>query len=564
MFKKNNKIISFLLLFSIIFSLPIMSLANENLEDNIEIIEIENYNNDELDNIDNGLNTLSDKEKDPEEPSKPTEPKPERPKTKTPFVRKPTTTVYQMKQWAISKNAEQIFIDLAKTFYDVSVSRGIDPAVVYAQSAKETNFMKFTGVLDATYFNPCGMKNTAGGGDYEKEAHKRFKSWNEGILAQVDHLALYAGMSGYPKYSEYMKEHLGDDYDANGAFRRNGTTSDPRHFSSIYGKANTIELLGGNWAPSLTYGGDILLMLKELAKFPYSSVVRYAGIDRYETASKINKAASINSNTAVISSGNSYPDTITASILAGQLNANLYINNPSTITQELNSAIQSGKIKKAYIVGGNPISSVIRKNMINKGIEIENVLGPNRFDTSASVAELADDNSKVFLANGLSFPDSLSIAPVALKDNYSLVLTDGKNLTNKVKSILNDADEVVIVGGTNSVSSNIGDSLRKSGVKVSRIFGDNRYETSIKIANTYYRDADFVLTASGENYADALTGTILANRLSAPVLLNNGKSLNNSYINYLKSTKIDTLYILGGSSSVSSEVGDKIKSILDI
>lgn len=547
-----KKIFSFTLICSIFLTLPITSFANdqENINENSSNLNIENY---EKENDD--LNFLSDET---------TVPKVERPSSKTPFVRKPTTTVYQMKQWAKSKNAEQIFIDLANTFYNVSVSRGIDPAVVYTQSAKETNFMKFTGVLDSTYFNPCGLKNTAGGGDYEEEAHKRFKSWDEGILAQVDHLALYAGMQGYPKHSYYMKDYLGDSYDPNGVFLKNGTTSDPRHFSSIYGKANTVELLGGNWAPSLTYGGDILKMMDNLHSFPYSSVIRYAGVDRYDTAAKINNGANIKSNTAIISSGNSFPDTISASVLAGQLNANLYINNPSSITEELNSAIESGKIKKAYIVGGNPISSKIRKNMINKGIEIIDFKGTNRFDTSALVAEQSHNKSKVFLANGIDFPDSLSIAPVVLKENSALVLTDGNNLTNKVQNILNNASEIIIVGGTNSVSAKLGDDLRNSGKKVSRISGPDRYETSINITNKFYQNADFVLTASGKNYADALTGTILANKYSAPIILNNGTSLTNSYVNYLNSTKIDTLYILGGTNSVSAEVGDIIKSILDI
>ena len=55
---------------------------------------------------------------------------------------------------------------------------GVDPAVAYAQSAKETNFGKFTGVLDETYKNPCGMKRTETGkpedsDDFIAEAHKR-------------------------------------------------------------------------------------------------------------------------------------------------------------------------------------------------------------------------------------------------------------------------------------------------------------------------------------------------------------------------------------------------------
>lgn len=517
---------SFLVLFSMLITVTVNSFANENINDS--------------------TSSLS---------------------ASTPIVGKATTTVYQMKLWAKSKGANQIFIDLANKFYDISVSRGVDPAVTYTQSAKETNFMKFTGVLDSSYNNPCGMKNSAGGGDYDGEAHKRFTSWDNGILAQVDHLALYAGKSGYPKYSAdlhewYKGQGKESSYNVN-AYKKNGTTTDPRHFSSIKGKCPTVESLGANWAPSPTYGEEVVKFMNELYKFPYSTVSRYAGSDRYATSALINKSVGTNSNIAVISSGNSFPDTIVASILAGQLDAKMFINMPNSLTAEINTAIENGSLKTIYSVGGSTLPSSVRNKIKNKGIDLINISGPNRFDTSASVAENSKNKSKVFLANGNNFPDSLSIAPLALREGYSLVLTDGNSLTANVSNFLNNAEEIVIVGGTGSVSSSIENGLSRNGKKVSRISGSNRYDTSMKIANNYYGSTDFVLTASGNNYADALTGTVLANKLNAPIILVSGNSLNSVQKSYLNSQKINTLYILGGTGSVSSNLEKNIKSILD-
>ena len=145
-----------------------------------------------------------------------------------------------MQQWAKSKNATQEFIDLAHTFFRIGVQAGFNPVVLYAQSAKETGYMKFGGVIDKSYFNPCGMKTTSGGGDYDKNAHYKFKSWQEGIKAQTDHLLLYCGnvVQGTP---------------------------DPRHFPYL---AKTpikfVEELGGKWAPSLTYGNEIAKLMKDI------------------------------------------------------------------------------------------------------------------------------------------------------------------------------------------------------------------------------------------------------------------------------------------------------------
>lgn len=160
----------------------------------------------------------------------------------TAIINKPTTAVEKMMQWAKNKGAKPFFVELANLFYSVSVSAGIDPTIVYCQSAKETGYGKFGGVLDESYCNPCGMKNSSGGGDYDPTAHKKFDSWEQGIKAQVDHLALYAGANGYPRVN----------------------TNDPRHFPYLFGTAKTVEELGGKWAPSKTYGEDIVKMMNEV------------------------------------------------------------------------------------------------------------------------------------------------------------------------------------------------------------------------------------------------------------------------------------------------------------
>ena len=159
-----------------------------------------------------------------------------------PIMSEPTASIAQMKAWAKGKNANQLLIDLAETFYNVSVEAGVNPVVTFCQSAKETGYMKFGGVLDASFKNPCGLKTASGGSDTSPSAHKRFDSWNEGITAQVDHLALYAGAGGYPK----------------------SNTPDPRHFPYLLGTAPTVESLGGKWAPSADYGESIVKMVKEV------------------------------------------------------------------------------------------------------------------------------------------------------------------------------------------------------------------------------------------------------------------------------------------------------------
>lgn len=158
---------------------------------------------------------------------------------KTPIMHPPTTTVEAMQDFARSKNANPLFVELAPLFFDISVKYGVDPAVTYAQAAKETGYMRFCGVLDASYCNPCGLKTTQGGGDKDKSAHMRFASWQDGITAQVEHLKLYAGYA-------------------------TPNNIDPRHFLSIKGTAPYVEDLGGKWAPGADYGIAIRGLMRQM------------------------------------------------------------------------------------------------------------------------------------------------------------------------------------------------------------------------------------------------------------------------------------------------------------
>ena len=164
---------------------------------------------------------------------------------------------YDAKEWAKGRGATDEFIKLADLYWKLCEKRGkVNPALAYVQSAKETNFGKFTGVLDASYHNPCGLKTEQGGGDKEPSAHKRFETWEEGVTAHLDHLALYAGANEYPKEE----------------------TPDPRHFSTIHGKAVTAVALGGKWAPDAAYGEEVMILYNDLIKEAAKSGLSLADI----------------------------------------------------------------------------------------------------------------------------------------------------------------------------------------------------------------------------------------------------------------------------------------------
>lgn len=150
-------------------------------------------------------------------------------------------TCQQAEQWAAARGATKEFISLAKIYWELAPSMGVNPWIAYCQAAKETGYGHFRGIIDRTFMNPCGLKKTDKKGDLPED-HHRFDSWRHGVSAHLDHLALYAGASGYPKED----------------------TKDPRHFDWIRGRATTVLALGGNWGASKEYGIELLKLVRSV------------------------------------------------------------------------------------------------------------------------------------------------------------------------------------------------------------------------------------------------------------------------------------------------------------
>ena len=177
-------------------------------------------------------------------------------------------SVESVEEWAKSKNATETFVSLASIYKKYGQARGgVNWVLAYVQAAKETGYGRFGGVLDESFHNPCGLKVPSGGDDYDPNKHKRFDNWEQGIIAHLDHLALYAGAKGYPK-TVYVESSKAEGLSIN-------ETYDPRHIgwfgttSGILGKATNAIDLGNKWAPSSSYGVDLFRMYCDVVKADY-------------------------------------------------------------------------------------------------------------------------------------------------------------------------------------------------------------------------------------------------------------------------------------------------------
>lgn len=137
--------------------------------------------------------------------------------------------------------------DILPALWKAAVDLHVDPVGVVAQSYKETGGGRFGGRVRAEHYNTAGIKvrhlgygGTTTLGD-EQLAHAAFASWDVGALAHVQHLRAYAG---WPV---------------------DGLIVDPRYWL-VAGRqwCETFEELGGKWAPSPTYGTELVAIARRL------------------------------------------------------------------------------------------------------------------------------------------------------------------------------------------------------------------------------------------------------------------------------------------------------------
>ena len=255
---------------------------------------------------------------------------------------KATATYKQAEAWVKSvKTANKLLLENLPMIWKCAEKNGINPVVMLAQVCCETGYFNFKGVLNASFHNTCGLKTTKGGGDYVANAHMRFSSWEEGLTAHADHLALYAGAKGFPKYSPNTKGYENEKY------KVNGTTKDPRHFTYLYGKCPTVEGLSGTWATDKNYAKTLLSIIDRIhsTKAPVEVVESKPSKPKYANGTYMRKAK-ITASSLNVRKGR--PGCDNYNIILGQLKKNQVV----TVKYCLNNwfgIIYNGK--QAFICG---------------------------------------------------------------------------------------------------------------------------------------------------------------------------------------------------------------------
>ena len=108
-----------------------------------------------------------------------------------------------------------------------------------------------------------------------------------------------------------------------------------------------------------------------------------------------------------------------------------------------------------------------------------------------------------------------------------------------------------IIGDSDPVSNAVETSLKSIG-KTQRIYGDDRYETSVAVAKHFFKNPKTAVIGYGDNFPDGLCGGVLAEKLGAPLLLINSRNADFAK-QYVRENSIKSQIVLGDSDLISNK-----------
>ena len=318
--------------------------------------------------------------------------------------------------------------------------------------------------------------------------------------------------------------------------------------TKVYVDANTKELLG---ADKLKSNGNTK------STKPYV-VSRIYGKDRIDTSIQIAKSYIKTSEFAILANQNNFPDSLSATVLSKKYNAPILLTDSKVADKSLIQEIKRLQTKYFVKIGGEKsISNEVAKQLLPEKSKVRSFKGADRYATNAEIIKEFKDADTCIIASGENFADSLSIGAYATKNGYPIVLVQKNKINDVTKQALKDSKikKCYIVGGENSISKSLEKELPQV---IERIAGNDRYETSLKIADKFYKDAEGAYLASGEVFADSLAINPIAAKFDVPLILTPKDKLPQKILEYLEKSKIIQVAIIGGEKTVSKQIQQEL------
>ena len=301
---------------------------------------------------------------------------------------------------------------------------------------------------------------------------------------------------------------------------------------------------------------------------PRRQVERASGPDRIATAAAVSAATFETAETVLVARADAYADALAGAPLAGALAAPLLLTGRDALAEATLTEISRLGASSAVLLGGeSALAPAVADALVEAGVEVRRVAGPNRFATAAAVAAEVGYSSEVLLVQGSDpdprrgWPDALSAAALGSGLRQPILLTTADALPPETRDALSPSADVTVIGGRAAVSDAVLADIDAAAATVTRLAGPDRYATSAAVATAAFQrglSATVTWLASGRDFADGLAAGAAAGATRGILLLVDGADASGApaVLDFLgdHAGSVDRLVLAGGAAAIRENV----------
>jgi putative cell wall-binding protein len=291
-------------------------------------------------------------------------------------------------------------------------------------------------------------------------------------------------------------------------------------------------------------------------------VNRIGGTDRIDTADLVSQAtyAAGGAGAVVLARSDLFPDPLAGTPLAVLHHAPILLTPPKFLDPRTAAEIQrvlagGGTV---YLLGQtDALSNAVKSSVAALGYNTVRIGGLDRFVTATDIGNALGTITRIFIANGINFPDALAGAAASGAGGTAIVLTNGTAMPAVSAAFMGAHPGVALfdIGGPAAGAQPTGATL---------LVGADRYETSVLVAQQFFTKPTGAGVATGVNFPDALTAGPYLVSLNWPMLLSDPNNLPTTVSNYLTSIKptVVGVTVFGGVAAVSATVFNQLVALM--
>lgn len=289
------------------------------------------------------------------------------------------------------------------------------------------------------------------------------------------------------------------------------------------------------------------------AENKHPKIIRIAGNDRCETAVRISEFSFDHALTAVIASGEAWPDALCGGVLGSWVDGPLLLirknSVPATVIDELNRL----GVERILLLGGENTLSKSVEQSLAIDYETLRIAGTDRVDTSHRIGEWIKTAypDRIALGGGIPFyVSSKNFADALSATHFVNTYYNYPGILYLLAHPIEHSIASVKIGGSADGFSN-------------HLSGKNRYETSALLFDRGSRGFDSILLVSGEDFPDGLASAPMSSKFRSSILLTQKNKIPTVIKERIQKAGGKPIYIIGGENTISSAVVEELEILFE-